>query len=464
MGIARFLYNKIGSKINPATADKQDEAVGNQTDGDQKTQIVNESGQGVDINSSGQMHVVLMGKVDAGNSSATPLGIDGVFTGTSFETLDYGFIFVTVFSDVASAVDGLLTQISSDGITWRDADKYTIPAGTEKTYAFQPNKKFFRIKYTNGGTEQATFDLHSVFKKTSSLPSSHRIQDSISDEDDAQLVTNVNKAKNPDGTFVNIGATKSNNLKVANVEDGLSIAKGDVANTIFVHKFGNAGDIDTADNFVDIWDGTEDANADKNYTYSTSADIDKISSSDNGDTQDIEIQGLDTNYDLVIQTVTLTGQTKATLGTPLIRVFRMINRSSDNIAGAVYCYVDGTITTGVPQTNADIRAIINNGNNQTLMALYTIPNGKTGYMRDFYGSLSKKQAATSVIKLFSRPFGEVFHLKHISSIASTGSSRMQHKFEEPEVFTEKTDIALQADTSADSVGVGAGFDIVLVDN
>ena len=237
-----------------------------------------------------------------------------------------------------------------------------------------------------------------------------------------------------------------------------------MVNTTFVHKFGNAGDIDTADNFVDIWDGTEDANANKNYTYSTSADIDKISSSDNGDTQDIEIQGLDTNYDLVVQTVTLTGQAKATLGTPLIRVFRMINRGSTNIAGAVYCYVDGTITLGVPQTNADIRAIINNGNNQTLMALFTVPNGKTGYMRDFYGSLSKKQAATSIIKLLSRPFGEVFHLKHISSIASTGSSRMQHKFEEPEVFEAKTDIALQADTSADNVGVGAGFDIVLVDN
>lgn len=143
------------------------------------------------IDSTGKLRSGLVGLVDTNNSTMVTLDSAGVFTGASSNVTDYGFIFVTVFSDVASATDGLETQISSDGITWRPADVFTVPAGTEKTYAFQPNKKYWRVKYTNNIVDQTVFDLQTMLKPAGSLASSHRIQDTIVDEDDAQLVKGI---------------------------------------------------------------------------------------------------------------------------------------------------------------------------------------------------------------------------------------------------------------------------------
>lgn len=135
--------------------------------------------------------LVIQGSVDSNNSSSTPLGVSGVFTGTATNILNIGFIFVTVFSDVASATDGLSVQQSSDGTNWDNTDVFTVPAGTGKTYSFQPGAKWLRVVYTNGGVGQAAFRLQTVLKGTSSKPSSHRIQDIIIDEDDAELAKAV---------------------------------------------------------------------------------------------------------------------------------------------------------------------------------------------------------------------------------------------------------------------------------
>lgn len=277
------------------------------------------------------------------------------------------------------------------------------------------------------------------------------------------------EGQKPDKTITPIGATKSGNLKTTDAENGLAIAKGEVAGTTFIHKFGDATAFDIADGLVSIWDGantTLSSGIIPQYTFSTSADIDSISSTSVADTQIIEVQGLDLNYNEVTQTVTLTGQTTATLTTPLIRAFRMINRGSVDLVGEIYLYTTGTAAVlGVPQTPANVRAIINDGNNQTLMSIYTIPASKTGYMRTWFAATSGvRKTSVHVIHLSARPFGEVFQLKHVSSLLPTGTSTNQHRYEEPEVFTEKTDIIIHANTDVNAAAISAGFDIVLVDN
>lgn len=251
--------------------------------------------------------------------------------------------------------------------------------------------------------------------------------------------------------------------------EGLTLAQGEATGKSFIHKFGSAPDFDTGDGTIDIWDGANDAGLNAmQYTYSTTADIDTLSSSNVGDTVDIEVQGLDANYDLSTETVTLTGQTKVTLTTPLIRVFRLKNVGSSDLLGSVYCYVDGTITTGIPDTATDVRAIIDNGNNQTLMAIYTVPAGKTAYMRGFYGATAGASRDTNIVlDLKARPFGQVFQLKHRSAISSTATSILKYDYVEPQPFSEKTDIVMRATITESAItgaSISAGFDLVLVDN
>jgi hypothetical protein len=421
----------------------------------------------LEVNGSGQLKVVLDGKVEAANSSSVPLTSGAAFTGTGVSTLDYALIFVNAYSDVPSATDGLVIQTSSDNSTWRDSDTFTIAANTDKTFSFQPSKQYMRVKYINGTSAQGVFDLQTVFKKTNSKPSSHRIADSISPQDDATLQKSVLTALNDAGSFVNVNATASNNLRVANVEDGLSIAKGDVANTSFVHKFGDAPDFDVTDGYVTIWDGANDAGLNAMvYTYSTTADITQVSSSNAGEATETEIQGLDENYELIVQIATLNGQNAVILDTPLIRVFRAKNNNGTIFLGDVYISTSGAaLSSGVPTTPSEARAVIQASHQQTLMAVYTIPAGKTGYMRDFYVSASgAKRSSAHQMHLAARPFGGVFQTKHVTAIQTDGTSRIKHDYTEPEVFAEKTDIEIHANTDQDAAGISAGFDIVLIDN
>jgi len=190
------------------------------------------------------------------------------------------------------------------------------------------------------------------------------------------------------------------------------VATGAITGYSVVHKFGHAENIDTADNDVIVWDGPTVSD---NYKLtpaqlfsSTTADIDSISSDNAGDTVDITIQGLDGTYALVTQTATLNGQTRVALDTPLMRVFRAYNDSGTALAGDVYIYVNGAVTGGIPDTDADVKAIVQAGQEQTLMAIYTVPAGYTAYMSVLYMSITSRVASNATLSQFRRERGGRF--------------------------------------------------------
>jgi len=285
----------------------------------------------------------------------------------------------------------------------------------------------------------------------------------------AQETSATLQGSTPDGIIKNVNVTEDGDLAISDNSSGLSIAEGKVTGKTFIHKFGTALDFDKGDGEVDVWDGAEDGEPYEamTYTFSTIADIDRISAEDNADTQDIEIQGLDTNWELITQTVTLTGQTPAIIPVPLIRVFRMKNDNSADLAGHVFCFVNSSTSSGVPDDPTKLRAVIHPDAQQTEMAIYTIPAGKTGYIRDWYASSAGGNKDTNIIiRLKTRNFGKVFNLKHRMSWA--GTIPYQHFYTEPEgPFPEKTDIKMTTEVTAVGVtgaAVSAGFDIVLVDD
>ncbi len=123
----------------------------------------------------------------------------------------------------------------------------------------------------------------------------------------------------------------------------------------------------------------------------------------------------------------------------------------------------GTITsTAVTDGTVSLQVI--NGNNQTLMAVYTIPSDKFGMLVRWWGSMSKKQSASSVVNLRAGQIDKIGYIVQNRSVKSNGSSAFDHKFEIPILFPGGSDMWMEADSDTNDIGIAGGFDIVLIDN
>jgi len=139
------------------------------------------------------------------NSTTELLDPAEVFIWTLEDLTDVASVFVNVISDVASAADWLSIQQSSDWTNWDQTDDFTIAANTWENYQINPHSKYLRVVYTNWTTGQASFRLQTIYKSVYSTPSSHRLKDTLSWEDDAQLIKSVPVVQtNTDENYENI--------------------------------------------------------------------------------------------------------------------------------------------------------------------------------------------------------------------------------------------------------------------
>lgn len=230
-------------------------------------------------------------------------------------------------------------------------------------------------------------------------------------------------------------------------------------NSKIVNKFGFNADIATDEET--IWDQGG------SYSYLSSASVLKVSSSSANDTSDgtgartVQVYGVDSDYNEINEIVTLNGQTAVNTSNSFLRVYRAIVRtagSGEKNAGDIYVG-DGTVTSGVPATKY---AKILVGNNQTLMALWTVPSGYTGYLYQFdcsSGSTAANKFQT--IKLFIRPENEVFQVKDVQTIHN---SNIVLDYGVPLKINEKSDIEVRAFASSGTDAVSANFSIIYKKN
>ena len=236
-------------------------------------------------------------------------------------------------------------------------------------------------------------------------------------------------------------------IRVSSTPYLYDIAEGNVPNHYSINKFGYNSTLPTS--YEDIWEQSTV------YTYTTTAQVMHCSSSEVGDTQMIEVQGLDANWNLQIKRVKLVGQTETPLGTELwMRVFRIRNLGATNFAGTVYVYEDDTVASGVPQTATKIRAIVIGANNQTQMALWTVPSGTTAYLTSIYASTTSTKLVSC--GLFIREPGGVFQIKHLKEFTATN---WKYDFSIPLKVNARSDIAMKAKVTVAGGDVAAGFDL-----
>jgi len=247
-------------------------------------------------------------------------------------------------------------------------------------------------------------------------------------------------------------------LMSAGSDTFLDISRGLVRGVSHINKFG-ANKAITADTEEDVWDGGG------TYQFPTTADIthvhqhvDQVAMRG----QNIEVQGLDANWEQSVEVIALNATDTTTLEvllTPLIRVFRM----------KVLADVVGDQDIHATNVGETINyATMGAGNNQTLMAIYTVPAGKTAYLTNYYASqtdATSKTPTSTAIAFWAadRANGYEFQLKHIIGIPEAGNMAL-HQFEPYGSAGEKTDIKISALPTDQDANVAAGFDIILVDN
>ena len=242
---------------------------------------------------------------------------------------------------------------------------------------------------------------------------------------------------------------------------GLSISAGDYKGVDNIGKFGHNADVDSAA-AEDVW------SVGGVYSYLPTATILYASSGSSGDTNEMKVFALDGNYVDHEVSVTLAGTAAVQIGSAgstWLRPYRAFNNGATENGGDVYIATTTAQTTGIPAAG-EIMAKIDQVDQQTAMAIYTIPAGKTGYITTYYASINKTggAAVAASVTLKTREVDKCFRVRRIDGMAKDGTSHYKHDFTMPIKIPEKTDIKMNADVSADNTDVSAGFDIILVDN
>lgn len=240
----------------------------------------------------------------------------------------------------------------------------------------------------------------------------------------------------------------------------LSIPAGRVPYAGVVNKFG--ANVSSAAGAVEyVWDGGG------TYTFPTTATITHVRSAvDSATTQGlvIELQGLDANWNLTVQSATLDGTNSTTevlLTTALIRIFRI--KVTDSAIADQNIWAGAT---GMAAVTA--KAIVTAGNNQTLMAIYTVPAGKTAYITQYYydyvrDAVRDPDSINFRLWVQDNAKGYEPQLKHEKGIPKQGSPA-PHPFKPYFKVTQKSDIYITAAPDAADAYVHAGFDLILLDN
>jgi len=232
----------------------------------------------------------------------------------------------------------------------------------------------------------------------------------------------------------------------------LAVQQGKVPGYSMVNKFGYNSSIGSGA-FETIWETGND------YPWQSSAvTVDVVSDDTNDDVagtgaRTLRIQGLDGSYNLVEETVDMDGTTTVTTTQTFLRVFRMSVETAGTSGNN-----EGTIT--VTYTGgSDVAATITEGNGQTLMTLYTIPAGYTGYLLSINLSSGKDQEMQfKFIQRDNSVANAAFQTKQFLDVRGGQTTVI---FNAINIIPQKSDIYVSGKASSTSSS-SASFDLLLV--
>ena len=132
----------------------------------------------------------------------------------------------------------------------------------------------------------------------------------------------------------------------------------------------------------------------------------------------------------------------------------------------VFCTAnDGAtgVISSIAQTDGTTSCQIVDGNNQTLMSIYTVPVDKVAYMTQWWGSLSRKKDGFVDIRLRIGFLDSVGYVIQSRTMCVNGSSEFVYEPKVPYAIQGGVDIWVEGASSEIDMGASSGFNLVLTD-
>lgn len=372
------------------------------------------------------------GGVLTSNSTATLLTNGSTFTGEWVDVSRWPAIEVAVKTDQSGTYK---IQFSPDGTNADSTLPYTYTMGNiNAPKRLTTTRRFARVTFTNNsGSDQTYLRLQTIVGDQ--VPLTSTLSGTIGRGFDATVVRPA--------------------------DYNLSAARGEFEGVVTVGKFGQNASVGTS--VEDIWDFGG------GYTGFLTAAVAvriKVGGNANDDAagsgaQSVTIEGLDGSYNAISETVVTAG---ASASSPTTATFLRVSRAYivdvGTYHGANAANIDIETTGGV------LVAEIGVGLGQTELAIYTVPAGFTAYIRRAWAVLDGSKVAS--IQLWrseaaddvSTPFTGKRIIRNWPGISGSYVA----EFNSYIVVSEKSDIWMSGAASSNTIGIAAGFDLILEAN
>lgn len=240
---------------------------------------------------------------------------------------------------------------------------------------------------------------------------------------------------------------------------GAAVTETDVLNSYLVDKSGAVETLGTSPaTMVTVWD------VGGLYPWTTftgsGAHLFVASATDDAKMRGvaITIEGLDSNYNLISETVTMDASDTTT-----------VQETTSNFYRVVRAFVSGTNTNSIPN---DYDITFNYGSSggttvakilasygATQSCTYTVPDGYQAFILAVNGSSGQDDEITTMI--WSKPYNAAWKQEKTFKFVS---GTFEHNMRTPLVFEEKTDIEIRAYALVESSRIGTEFQLLLVPN
>ena len=218
-----------------------------------------------------------------------------------------------------------------------------------------------------------------------------------------------------------------------------------------MHKFGRYEQLGVTKTAITYWGGDPIRSATNSITH--------FSSTNAADDQVLRVEGMTISGGLLtftVQDITLNGQTKTALTTPLARCMRIANVTSvTETAGDVYVYEDDTVTGGVPDTATKIANLMPAEYQSTQFAGTSVAHTNYFIVSNYWVFLNKKQTAAADVEFRVGAAGLGMRVATVGSL--NNNSQITHSADPYYIVPPNADLHIYATANTTGVDISAGF-------